>query len=348
MTSSSGPVPVRDGLAAILTLLPNSQPVGSVPDSCVRPRSLSAKLPGAVARTDGPFGTECDGASAGLTGRDDRPRRPPPQRRRVPESRGPARRPARRNGGAHAQVGEAPSQCHGAPVACPEGESRSAARSDWRARTVTAQPTEARPRAARRVSGDGARAGERIRAASDYTARHLSVLEGLEAVRKRPGMYVGSTDSRGLMHCLWEIIDNSVDEALARPLPPDRGRAARRRLGRGPRRRPGHPGRRRSPRPACPASRSSSPSCTPAASSVASSYTASGGLHGVGASVVNALSARLDVEVDRGGQTHAMSFRRGEPGVFEDGRGAPSPEAAFRAVRRSVRAADRRNRPSAA
>ena len=48
----------------------------------------------------------------------------------------------------------------------------------------------------------------------EYTARHLSVLEGLEAVRKRPGMYIGSTDSRGLMHCAWEIIDNSVDEAL--------------------------------------------------------------------------------------------------------------------------------------
>ena len=47
-----------------------------------------------------------------------------------------------------------------------------------------------------------------------YSARHLTVLEGLEAVRKRPGMYIGSTDERGMLHCLWEIIDNAVDEAL--------------------------------------------------------------------------------------------------------------------------------------
>ncbi len=52
-------------------------------------------------------------------------------------------------------------------------------------------------------------------ASGEYTAKNLAVLEGLEAVRKRPGMYIGSNDSRGLMHCLWEIVDNGVDEALA-------------------------------------------------------------------------------------------------------------------------------------
>ena len=81
--------------------------------------------------------------------------------------------------------------------------------------------------------------------ADGYTARHLSVLEGLEAVRKRPGMYIGSTDSRGLMHCLWEIIDNAVDEALAGHCTEIDVVLARRRLGRGARRRPRHPGRHR-------------------------------------------------------------------------------------------------------
>ena len=75
-----------------------------------------------------------------------------------------------------------------------------------------------------RFGGDGAPGWGPARASHErgslpidtaYNAAHLLVLEGLEAVRKRPGMYIGSTDSRGLVHCLWEIIDNAFDEALA-------------------------------------------------------------------------------------------------------------------------------------
>jgi DNA gyrase subunit B len=152
-------------------------------------------------------------------------------------------------------------------------------------------------------------------ATDSYSAKHLSVLEGLDAVRKRPGMYIGSTDGRGLQHCLWEIFDNSVDEALGgfctrvdvilhadgsgevrdngRGIPVDNERKTRlsgvelvmTRL---------HAGGKFG----------------------GGSYTASGGLHGVGASVVNALSARLDIEVDRDGQTWTTSFRRGVTGEF--------------------------------
>jgi len=169
---------------------------------------------------------------------------------------------------------------------------------------------------------DTARVAAQPAAADSYSARHLSVLEGLEAVRKRPGMYIGSTDGRGLQHCLWEIFDNAVDEALAgyctridvilhadgsaevrdngRGIPVDVERKTRltgvelvmTRL---------HAGGKFG----------------------GGSYTASGGLHGVGASVVNALSARLNIEVDREGKTWAASFRRGVTGEFaSDGPGA--------------------------
>ncbi|MFI1166405.1 type IIA DNA topoisomerase subunit B [Streptomyces sp. NPDC020801] len=161
---------------------------------------------------------------------------------------------------------------------------------------------------------------------SNYTARHLLVLEGLEAVRKRPGMYIGSTDSRGLMHCLWEIIDNSVDEALGGycdhidVILHDDGSVEVRDNGRG------------IPVDVEPKTGLSGVEVVMTKLHAGGkfgggSYAASGGLHGVGASVVNALSARLDVEVDRSGHTHAISFRRGVPGAFT-GNG---PEAKFEA-----------------
>src|SRR5712691_650925 len=151
--------------------------------------------------------------------------------------------------------------------------------------------------------------------ADAYTAKHLSVLEGLEAVRKRPGMYIGSTDSRGLQHCLGEILDNAVDEALAGhctgievTLHAD-GSAEVRDNGRG-----------------IPVDVERKTRLTGVELVMTrlhaggkfggGSYTASGGLHGVGASVVNALASRLDVEVDRDGQTWTTSFRRGVAGEF--------------------------------
>jgi DNA gyrase subunit B len=172
------------------------------------------------------------------------------------------------------------------------------------------------------------RASRSRSSSADYTARHLSVLEGLEAVRKRPGMYIGSTDSRGLMHCLWEIIDNSVDEALGghckliRVVLHADGSVDVADDGRG------------VPVDVEPKTGLSGVEVVytklhAGGKFGGGSYTASGGLHGVGASVVNALSARLDVAVDRGGSTYAMSFRRGEPGVFADPRTGPDPDTEF-------------------
>ncbi|MHA6763257.1 DNA gyrase/topoisomerase IV subunit B [Streptacidiphilus sp. PAMC 29251] len=171
---------------------------------------------------------------------------------------------------------------------------------------------------------------------SNYTARHLLVLEGLEAVRKRPGMYIGSTDSRGLMHCLWEIIDNSVDEALGGHcdrievmLHADNSVEVRDN-GRG------------IPVDVEPKTGLSGVEVVMTKLHAGGkfgggSYAASGGLHGVGASVVNALSARLDVEVDRTGHTHAISFRRGTPGGFA-GEGPDTPFTAANGLTRTKKA----------
>jgi len=161
-------------------------------------------------------------------------------------------------------------------------------------------------------------------ATGDYSARDLAVLEGLDAVRKRPGMYIGSNDGRGLMHCLWEIVDNGVDEAIA-------GHAKKvevilhsddsvevRDDGRG------------IPVDIEPKTKLSGVEVVMTKLHAGgkfggSNYAVSGGLHGVGASVVNALSARLDVEVDRGGKTYAVSFRRGVAGEFD----GPEPGSPF-------------------
>ncbi len=163
-----------------------------------------------------------------------------------------------------------------------------------------------------------------VSADNQYTAKDLAVLEGLDAVRKRPGMYIGTTDSRGLMHCLWEIIDNSVDEALAGfctsieiNLEAD-GSVEVHDNGRG-----------------IPVDKEPKTGLTgvevvftklhAGGKFGGGSYAASGGLHGVGASVVNALASRLDVEVDRNGKIYWMSFQRGNAGIF-DGDG---PKATF-------------------
>ncbi|REJ05557.1 type IIA DNA topoisomerase subunit B [Microbacterium bovistercoris] len=163
---------------------------------------------------------------------------------------------------------------------------------------------------------------------AEYSAHHLQVLEGLEAVRKRPGMYIGSNGSPGLMHCLWEIIDNAVDEAVAGNGAKidiilhsdgsvevhDRGRGIPVDV---------------EPRTGLTGVEVVFTKLHAGGKFGGGSYAASGGLHGVGASVVNALSERLDVEVDRGGKTYAMSFHRGEPGIFDDDGGEKRPDAPF-------------------
>lgn len=169
----------------------------------------------------------------------------------------------------------------------------------------------------------------------NYGAGSLTVLEGLDAVRKRPGMYIGTTDSQGLMHCLWEIIDNSVDEALAGVCNhivvtvhsdgsvevADNGRGIPVDI---------------EPKTKLTGVEVVLTKLHAGAKFGNSSYGASGGLHGVGSSVVNALSSRLDVEVDRDGKTHHMSFHQGHPGVYTDADPEhPSPDAPFKRTRKN-------------
>ena len=188
------------------------------------------------------------------------------------------------------------------------------------------------PAAAVRRAGEGVRKGAARRAANGpaeggYTAQDIEVLEGLEPVRRRPGMYIGGTDEKALHHLFAEVIDNAMDEALAGHASfieveltaegflsvTDNGR-----------------GIPVDPHPKFPKKSALEViMCMLHAGGKFDSkvYETSGGLHGVGVSVVNALSEKLEVEVARGGQLYRQVYHRGKPanGLEKLGKVAQSP-----------------------
>ena len=177
---------------------------------------------------------------------------------------------------------------------------------------------DAAPRRAARANGSGnagsnGKTARGTAAEAGYTAKHIEVLEGLEPVRRRPGMYIGGTDEKALHHLFAEVIDNSMDEALAGHADwievemTDDGFVTVTDNGRG--------------IPVDPHPKFKNKSalevimCTLHAGGKFDSevYETSGGLHGVGVSVANALSDRMEVEVARGQKLYRMTFERGKP-----------------------------------